>query len=92
MEITYTLVGDYFLPNITLSEKPPPDRVEPLGRYARMRRKFLKEHRPILYNQLLLTERLYPHLREIDEAAANRLKSIPDRQQAEEMINKLIFE
>lgn len=84
-EITYTLVGDYYLPNITLSE-PPPETIAPLGRYARMRRAYLREHRPILYSKLVLTERLFPHLREIDEAAQHRLTLIADREVAHEII------
>jgi hypothetical protein len=68
-EITYTRVGDYYLPDITLSE--PPD-APPIGRYGRMRRDFLKTHRPIEYNRLLLTEQLFPHLREVDEIADER--------------------
>ena len=73
MKITYTQVGDYLLPDIFLSEKPPPDGYgEPLGRYARMRRAFLKEHHTIFYNTLLLSERLFPHLREIDATANER--------------------
>ena len=80
------------MPNIVLNE-PPPDTVPPLGRYGRKRRAFLKEHRPILYASLLLSEKLYPHLREIDEAAANRLATVPDRLQAEEIINaELIYD
>jgi hypothetical protein len=51
-----------------------------------MHKAYLKEHRPILYNQLLLSERLYPLCREIDEAAANRLAMIPDREAAHEII------
>jgi hypothetical protein len=75
MKITYTRVGDYLIPDITLREKPPPDGYgEPLGRYARMRRAYLREHRIIMYNTLLLSERLYPHLREIDETADARRK------------------
>jgi hypothetical protein len=75
MEITYRREGDYLIPNITLREKPPPDGYgEPLGRYARIRRAFLREHKPILYNQLLLSENLFPHLREIEEVATNRRK------------------
>jgi hypothetical protein len=88
-ELTYTLVGDYLLPDIALSDPPG---APPLGRYARMRRAFLKEHRPALYAQLLLSERLFPYLRETDEAAAHRLATIPDRAQAEETINELIYE
>ena len=85
MEITYSRVGDYLLPDIILSD-PPPHGAEGLGKYGCMHKAFLKEHRPILYNQLLLTERLYPLCREIDEAAANRLATIPDREAAHEVI------
>jgi len=88
--ITYTVCGDYLLPDIRLSDPP---NAPPLGRYGRKRRVFLKEHRPALYAKLLLSERLYPHLREIDEAAAHRLAVIADRGQAEEIIsNELIYD
>jgi len=71
-KITYTCVGDYLLPNIILSD-PPPGIVPPLGLYALKHQAFLKEHRPALYAELLLTEKLYPLLRQIDEAAKERL-------------------
>ena len=83
MEITYSRAGEYFLPDIKLSD--PPD-APPLGRYGRMHKAYLREHRPILYSQLLLSERLYPLCREIDEAAATRLATIPDREIAHEII------
>jgi hypothetical protein len=41
-----------------------------------MRRTFLKDHRPINYNRLLLTEKLYPHLREVEQAATDRLELV----------------
>ena len=41
-----------------------------------MRKAYLKEHRPILYNQLLMSEKLYPHLLEIDETANSRLEQL----------------
>jgi hypothetical protein len=69
MEITYTAVGDYLLPNITLSD---PKDAPSIGRYGKMRRAFLKEHLPIQYNRLLLTEQLFPHLREVDAIADER--------------------
>ena len=72
MEITYTLVGDYYLPDLVLSD--PPD-APPLGRYGRMRRAFLKEHLPIEYSRLLLSERLFPHLRDVDAIADERRRS-----------------
>ncbi len=58
--------------------RPEPDRAaaSPLGKYGRMRKDYLKEHRPVLWNSLLLSEKLYPHLWEIDEAANNRLEQM----------------
>ena len=49
---------DYDIPNLTLSEQPETS----IGKYGRMRKSYLKEHRPILYNQLLMSEELYPCL------------------------------
>ena len=51
----------------------------PLGKYGRMRKTYLKEHRPVLFSNLLLTEQLYPHLREIDREAQNRLETMMPR-------------
>ena len=73
--IDYTHHGDYLIPNIILNE-PPKEQTEPITRYGAMRRSYLKEHRPITYTRLLLSERLFPHLREIQEKAHNRLDSI----------------
>ena len=70
--LTYTRTGDYLIPDLSLSEQPE----KPLGKYGRMRKTYLKEHRPILYNQLLMTEKLYPHLAEIDETANRRLEQM----------------
>ena len=73
MEISYEKIGDYFLPKIILKNSlNHKGEIEPLGRYGRMRRAFLREHRPILYNQLLLSEKLFPHLWEISETANKR--------------------
>lgn len=68
-ELTYTRCGDYDIPDLELSCRE--DR--PIGKYGRMRKRYLQDHRPVLFNCLLLSETLYPHLREIDEAAHHRL-------------------
>ena len=70
--LTYIQSGDYLIPDLRLSEQPQ----KPLGKYGRMRKAYLKQHRPILYNQLLMTEKLYPHLLEIDETAQSRLEQM----------------
>ena len=69
-ELTYTSVGEYSLPNLKLSG------TEKIGKYGRMRREYLKTHRPILYNRLLLSEKLYAHLSEIDRTAQERTERI----------------
>ena len=68
--LNYTRNGDYLIPNLTLSET----ETKPLGKYGRMRKQYLQEHRPVLWNTMILSEKLYPHLREIDEAANRRLE------------------
>lgn len=69
MEMTYTKAGDYLIPDIRLSKQEE----NPIGKYGQMRKAYLKEHRPILWNRLILKEELFPHLREIDETAHRRL-------------------
>ena len=71
MNIEYRRNGDYLIPNIELNQLQTP-----LGKYGRMRRTFLKENRPVLYNHLLLSGTLYPHLAEIDQAAKQRLEQM----------------
>ncbi|MCD8099408.1 MAG: TnpV protein [Oscillospiraceae bacterium] len=70
-ELTYTRNGDYLIPNLTIQETD-----QPIGKYGRMRQKYLQEHRPILWNRLILSEKLYPHLLEIDQAAESRLEQM----------------
>ena len=70
--MNYIQNGDYLIPDLKLSQQPE----KPLGKYGRMRKTYLKEHRPILYNQMLLSEKLYPHLLEIDETAQSRLEQL----------------
>ena len=71
-ELTYTRCGDYYIPDLKLSEQPE----TPIGKYGRMRQRYLKEHRPSLYSSLILSEKLYPHLLEIDQAAQERMDAM----------------
>ena len=68
-ELTYTRVGEYYIPNLTLDDQPD----KPIGLYGRMRRTYLQEHRPGVLNSMVLNGTLYPHLVEVDEAAQHRL-------------------
>ena len=67
MELYYTMKDEVLLPELSLPE------TEPIGRYGRLRQKYLREHRPILWNQLLMNGTLWPHLHEIETAAQRRI-------------------
>ena len=71
-EINYTMSGDCLIPDIRLEVTGK----RALGKYGRMRRTFLEEQNPMLYSDLVLTEKLYPHLWEIQDTAERRLKQI----------------
>ena len=68
-KLTYSRNGDYFIPDLTLEDQPS----QPLGKYGRMRRKYLMEHRPILWAELTVTGKLFPHLLEVEQTANERL-------------------
>ena len=67
--LNYTQTGDYLLPNLTLHQPKTP-----LGKYGRLRRMYLKEQRPVLYNTMLLNGSLYPHLIEVEQTAESRMQ------------------
>ena len=67
---SYTKVGDYLLPNLTIDESEQ----QPIGKYGRMRKHYLKEHRPVLYTNLLVTGNSDKHLAAIDEACEDRIE------------------
>ena len=67
--VTYSTIGDYQLPNLTLHQPKTP-----LGKYGSMRLSFLRQQRPVLYNTMLLNGSLYPHLMEVEQTAENRMQ------------------
>ena len=70
---TYRREGDYFVPDLSL---PSEESEIQIGKYGRMRKRFLKENRPALYANLLLTGTLTEHLAEIDRSCHERLENI----------------
>ncbi len=84
--LTYTLHGDYYLPNLNLFDA---DKI-PIGRYGRMRMTYLQENRPGLYTRLILSGKLYAHLAEIDRTSRKRMEGmIPRMAKAEGIDEKL---
>ena len=70
--ITYRLAGDVYLPLIAVGGNP----TKPLGKWGRMRRTYLKEHRSGTYSEMLLTGTLMQHLSEIEETAERRMEEL----------------
>ena len=70
MNITYRQNGDYLIPNIIIR------KTKPIGHYGRLRKAYLEMHRPILFNELVLSDKLFEHCAEIEEAARNRMELI----------------
>ena len=68
----YRQVGDYFIPNLIL----PDDSDYQIGKYGRLRRNYLKEHRKILYTNYVVEGTLFKHLYEIDQACNERIEII----------------
>ena len=82
--IHYTLHGDYYFPDLELSETPN----QAIGHYGRMRKPYLEEHRPGLYTRLILSGKLYEHLAETDQVCLDRMERMIARMADAEGINE----
>lgn len=67
--LTYTQYGDYYIPDIRLAHTG----TQTLGKYGRMRRSFLEQSKPMLFNDMVLTETLFPHLWEVQHTCEKRM-------------------
>lgn len=82
-EFNYTLVGDYYIPNIAL-----PEENRPIGRWGRLHRNYLEKHRPILFNDLVLSGQLWTYLADLNEQAQERLSLIVEQIKASEGVTE----
>ena len=74
--ISYTLVGDYYIPDLKL-----PEESRPIGRWGRMHKAFLQEHRPGQYNVLLLSGKLWTYLADLTEQRFMKLTAALEQEQ-----------
>ena len=81
---SYIEVNETMIPDLVIRES------EPIGKYGRMRRQYLKEQHPIIFSELLLSEHLYPHLVEIDRACHGRMKLLTRQMAAQEGVTEQI--
>ena len=78
-QITYINTGDYYIPDWKL-----PEEHRPIGRWGRMHRDYLKEHRPVVFNQLVLSGNLWTYLADINEQGQQRMESLVTQMMASE--------
>ena len=83
---TYRQVGDYLIPNLVL----PNDGDYQIGKYGRMRRSYLQEHRKILYTNYVMEGMLFKHLAEIDQACNERMEIIVSAMSEQEGVNEAL--
>ena len=81
--IGYTLMGDYYIPDLEL-----PEESRPIGRWGRMHKAFLQEHRPGQYNALLLSGKLWTYLADLNEQAAERCSLIIEQMKQAEGVTE----
>ena len=85
MEMQYIRMGDYFIPDLEL-----PQESRPIGRWGRMRREYLREHKPIQYNCLLLPGELWTYLADLNEQAQEQLERIIQQMKTAEGVTEAL--
>ena len=81
--IDYVLVGDYYIPDLKF-----PEEERPIGKYGRMHRKYLRENKPMLFNDLVLSCQFWTYLADINEQAQDRLQVIISQMQKAESVTE----
>ena len=85
MELNYILCGDYYIPDLKLSEEK-----RPIGKWGRMHRNYLKEHHPIQFNLLALSGNFHTYFADLNEQAQERLDRIVRQMQQTEGITEVL--
>ena len=85
--INYVLAGDYYIPDLRL-----PNEERSIGKYGRMHREYLKEHNPIMFNDLVLEGQLWTYLADLNEQAQNRLQRVIRQMQEAESVTEELKE
>jgi hypothetical protein len=87
-DLEYKWCGEYMIPDLTLKGCEQ----KPLGKYGRMRKRYLQEHRTILWNRMILNGTLDAHLRETDTAANRQIEQILIQTTKAEGVNERLKE
>ena len=81
--LNYTLVGDYYVPDLEL-----PEETRPIGIWGRMHKDYLEQYHPAQYNDLILSDRLWTYLADLNEQAQKRMNRLINQMKAAENITE----
>ncbi len=81
--LRYTLVGDYYIPDLELTEEP-----RPIGIWGRMHKDYLVQYHPALYNELMLSGKLWTYLADLNEQAQKRINCLVIQMKAAEGVTE----
>ena len=85
MNFSYIRSGDYFIPDLKLQEEP-----RAIGKWGRMHRKYLKEHHPVQFNNLVLSGNLWTYLADLNKQALQRMDTLIAQMQSAEGITETL--
>ena len=83
MKLEYIRNGDYYIPNLTIQKEE-----RSIGKWGRMHREFLREHHPIQFSRLVLSDTLFTYLADLNEQAQQRMETLISQMQAAEGITE----
>ena len=83
MKLEYIRNGDYYIPNLTIQKEE-----RSIGKWGRIHREFLREHRPIQFSQMVLSDTLFTYLADLNEQAQQRMETLISQMQVEEGVTE----
>lgn len=85
MKLEYIRNGDYYIPNLTIQKEE-----RSIGKWGRMHREFLREHHPIQFSQLVLSDTLFTYLADLNEQAQQRMETLISQMQIAEGVTEVL--
>ena len=85
MKLEYIRNGDYYIPNLTIQKEE-----RSIGRWGRMHREFLREHHPIQFSQMVLSDTLFIYLADLNEQAQKRMETLISQMQVAENVTEVL--
>ena len=83
MKLEYICNGDYYIPNLTIQKEG-----RSIGKWGRMHREFLREHRPIQFSQMVLSDTLFTYLADLNEQAQQHMETLISQMQVAEGVTE----